>query len=181
MGEFPHIFFGVFVPHDPLLEPIREQIASLGFELVDLRRSGPPARPLLQIRIDVPDAEPGRGVTTGDCTVVSRSLEQFLEAHAAVGPRYVLEVSSPGLERPVRWPEHWRRYIGRDVRVRLAADRKARPRPARIVAVPDEAHVLLEWADGRQETVALDDIKGATLAVDWDAIAQRSKGPRKGP
>ena len=63
---------------DALLVPIREHIAGLGFELVDLRRAGPSQRPILQVRVDRPDSRPGQGVTAGDCAVISRSLEGFL-------------------------------------------------------------------------------------------------------
>src|SRR5687768_13112917 len=106
---------------DALLAPIRDHIAELGFELVDLRRTGTVQRPILQVRVDRPDSRPGLGVTADDCAVISRSLEKFLEARAMVGPRYVLEVSSPGLERPLRWPDHWRRFVGRHVRVRATS------------------------------------------------------------
>ena len=98
---------------DALLAPIRDHIAGLGFELVDLRRVGTLERPILQVRVDRPDSRPGQGITADDCARISRSLERFLESSAMVGPRYVLEVSSPGIERPLRWPEHWRRFIGR--------------------------------------------------------------------
>ena len=104
---------------DALLAPIRDHLAGLGFELVDLRRTGTLQRPILQVRVDRPDSRPGQGVTAEDCAGISRSLERFLESRAMVGPRYVLEVSSPGLERPLRWPEHWRRFLGERVRVRV--------------------------------------------------------------
>ena len=93
---------------DALLASLRDHIAGLGFELVDLRRVGTLERPILQVRVDRPDSQPGHGVTAGDCARISRSLERFLESSAMVGPRYVLEVSSPGIERRLRWPEHWR-------------------------------------------------------------------------
>ena len=101
--------------------PIRDHIAGLGFELVDLRRVGTLERPILQVRVDRPDSRPGQGITADDCAGISRSLERFLESSAMVGPRYVLEVSSPGIERPLRWPEHWRRFVGQRARVRAEA------------------------------------------------------------
>ncbi len=126
---------------DALLASLRDHIAGLGFELVDLRRAGTLERPILQVRVDRPDSQPGHGVTAGDCAGISRSLERFLESSAMVGPRYVLEVSSPGLERPLRWPEHWRRFIGRRARVRARA--LGGRRQVEIVAVPDDEHVTL--------------------------------------
>ena len=127
VGEFPHIFFpSPPMSADALLAPIRDHIAGLGFELVDLRATGTLQRPILQVRVDRPDSRPGQGVTADDCAVISRSLERFLESRAMVGPRYVLEVSSPGLERPLRWPEHWRRFVGRRARVARRALRGRR-------------------------------------------------------
>jgi ribosome maturation factor RimP len=156
---------------DALLPPIRDHIAGLGFELVDLRRTGTSQRPILQVRVDRPDSRPGQGVTADDCAVISRSLESFLEARAMVGPRYVLEVSSPGLERPLRWPEHWRRFVGHYARVRAA------PLPGRsrvqILAVPDEDHVVLGLEDGSEVTVAFEAIREAVLAVDWEMVGKQ--------
>ena len=158
---------------DALLDPIRDHLAGLGFELADLRRTGTLERPILQVRVDRPDSRPGQGVTADDCAGISRSLERFLESRAMVGPRYVLEVSSPGLERPLRWPEHWRRFIGRRARVR--ADALGGRRVVEIAAVPDDEHVLLRREDGTTVTLELDQIRDAHLVVDWAELGKRSK------
>ena len=150
---------------DELLVPIRDHIAGLGFELVDLRRVGTLQRPILQVRVDRPDSRPGQGITADDCAAISRSLEHFLESRAMVGPRYVLEVSSPGIERPLRWPEHWRRFIGRRARVRAAA--LGGRRQVEIVAVPDDEHVTVRAEDGAERTLALAEIREAKLV--WEA------------
>jgi ribosome maturation factor RimP len=159
------------MPADALFVPIRDHIAKLGFDLVDLRRTGTLQRPILQVRVDRPDSQPGQGVTADDCAVISRSLESFLEARAMVGPRYVLEVSSPGLERPLTMPEHWRRFVGRQVRLR-AASLSGKTR-AEIVAVPDDEHVVLRREDGSEITLAFDNIREAVLVVDWAVIGKR--------
>lgn len=173
MGEFPHIFFGALpVTYDDLLDPIRDHVAALGFELVDLQRAGTRDRPVLKLRVDRTDSRPGHGVTTEDCAAVSRSLERFLESRGLVGPRYVLEVSSPGVERPLRWPEHWRRFVGSQARVR-SAELEGRP-TVTIVAVPDEAHVTVRLDDGAERTLALDAIREAHLAIDWSRLGRRT-------
>jgi ribosome maturation factor RimP len=156
---------------DALLLPIRDQVAGLGFELVDLRRTGTLQRPILQVRVDRPDSRPGQGVTAEDCAGISRSLERFLESTAMVGPRYVLEVSSPGLERPLRWPEHWRRFVGQRARVRAPA--LGGRRVVEIVAVPDDHHVVVRGEDGGETTLVLEEVAEAHLVVDWGKYGRR--------
>jgi ribosome maturation factor RimP len=156
---------------DALLLPIRDHVAGLGFELVDLRRTGTLQRPILQVRVDRPDSRPGQGVTAEDCAGISRSLERFLESRAMVGPRYVLEVSSPGLERPLRWPEHWRRFVGQRVRVRARA--LGGRRVVEILAVPDDAHVVVRADNGSETTLVLDEVAEANLVVDWGTIGKK--------
>jgi ribosome maturation factor RimP len=158
---------------DALLVPIRDHIAGLGFELVDLRRTGTLQRPILQVRVDRPDSRPGQGITADDCAGISRSLERFLESRAMVGPRYVLEVSSPGLERPLRWPEHWRRFIGRQARVR-AESLTGRQR-VEILAVPDDDRVIVRREDGSEISLPLEEIREATLIPDVEAFGRRGR------
>jgi ribosome maturation factor RimP len=175
-GSSPTFFFGPAMPLDALLEAIRRHVAALGFELADLRRVGTLQRPILQVRIDRSDSRPGHGVTAEDCATVSRSLERYLEGAGLVGPRYVLEVSSPGLERPLRWPDHWRRFIGQRARIRAAG--LAGRTEAEIVAVPDDEHVRIRRDDGTETTLALADVREATLAVEWK-IPQAKQGARR--
>jgi ribosome maturation factor RimP len=169
VGEFPHIFFlrrPMSLAESPdVLSPVREHIASLGFELVDFRRAGTLDRPILQLRVDRPDSTPGHGITAEECAAVSRQLERMLEGRGLVGPRYVLEVSSPGVERPLRWPEHWRRHVGRRARIR-AHGVSGRPE-VEILAVPDDEHVRLRFPDGSETTLAFAAMRDARLTYDW--------------
>jgi ribosome maturation factor RimP len=156
---------------DSLLEAVRRHVAQQGFELIEFRKSGPSQRPSIQVRIDLPDSRPGHGVTAEDCARVSRILEKFFEGEGGVGPRYFLQVSSPGLERPVRFPEHWRRYAGRVVRI-TARSLAGHPR-AVILDLPDEQHVRLRLADGTEAVVALADVKEALLQEEQPAADGR--------
>jgi ribosome maturation factor RimP len=154
---------------ESLVEAFRTRVAALGFDLADLRIGGTAQRPLVQVRIDVLPGEGStvaRGVTVGECATVSRALEAWLDAGGAgpLGNRYILEVSSPGMERPLRWARHWARFVGRDVTAKVPGLGRVR---ARIVAVPDEQSVVLEPQGGPARTVALAEIKDARLAVDW--------------
>jgi ribosome maturation factor RimP len=149
---------------ESLIETFRAKLDPLGLELADLRIGGTPNRPLVQVRIEWPPGESERRVTVDDCARASRVLEAWLDAEAPLGARYILEVSSPGLDRPLRWPRHWVRSIGRDVQATVAGLGRVR---ARIVAVPDEHTVVLEPAGRGVRTVKLADIRDARLAVDW--------------
>jgi ribosome maturation factor RimP len=151
-----------------LTDGARTRVAALGFELVDIRAGGTPNRVRLQIRIDWRDGVPGRGVTVSDCATVSRALEAWLDESGLLGERYLLEVSSPGIERPVRWREHWVRFIGRDVSLRVRGRGRFR---ATIVGVPEgRDDVVLRPAGETDEIVIpVAEARDATLVVDWDA------------
>ena len=152
---------------EDLTAQVRRRVTEVGYELVDLRRRGSQTRPLLQVRVDRPDSEPGRGITHQNCADVSRALERWLDEVQPLGTRYVLEVSSPGIERPVRWPEHWRRFRGRDVNVKLVGRGRVR---AMIVDVIDDGGTVLLRLEGTETDVAvpLHEAREATLAVDWN-------------
>lgn len=156
---------------ESLVEAFRTRLEQLGLDLADLRIGGTPNRPLVQVRIDWPPPanaeDPPRRVTVADCSMASRALEAWLDggggAGGPLGSRYVLEVSSPGLERPLRWHRHWRRFVGRDVSVKLAGLGRVR---ARIVDVPSEETVVLEPAGRQAAEYRLTELRDARLASD---------------
>ena len=160
---------------DLLLEAVRGHVADLGFELIEFRKSGPPQRPSIQVRIDRPDSRPGAGVTAADCARVSRTLERWFESEGGIGRRYVLQVSSPGFERPVRFPEHWRRYVGRTVRL-TARTLPGHPR-AVILGVPDDSRVRLRLPDGAEALVGLEDVQEALLQEVDEAAGDDRREP----
>lgn len=173
----PALFFGnselaleVAMPagFPDLTEEVRRRVSLLGFELVDLRQAGSSRRARMQVRIDRPDAAPGRGVTVGDCETVSRSLERWLDETGVLGDNYVLEVSSPGIERPVRWIEHWERFAGRDVNVKLKGLGRVRATIVRVMR--EERSVVLRPSGGAELTVPIEEARDATLVVDWEAF-----------
>jgi ribosome maturation factor RimP len=145
---------------------IARELDGLGFDLVELRRGGSRSRPVLEIRMDRRD---GEKVSIDDCTKVSRALEAMLEASALVGEQYVLEVSSPGADRPLRHAADWRRFVGRRATVTsgLLAGGK---QEVEILAVDGEAgHEVARVRDGkgREVDVPLADVTQARLAFHW--------------
>ena len=101
---------------DPEIErEIEGRVEEMGFELVELEIVGRRDRPIVRAKIDLPDSERGHGVTVADCARVSRRLEAWLDEHSGVPERYVLEVSSPGVERPLVKRRDFVRFAGREV------------------------------------------------------------------
>lgn len=161
-----------------LTAAIRERVADRGYELVDIRRRGTRTRVVLQIRIDPPDKGPPQGVTIDECASVSRALESWLDETQLLGPRYVLEVSSPGIERPIRWAEHWERFAGREVNVRLPDLGRVKATIVRMLRDTDEV-VLRPVGTESAVTVAREDARDATLAVDWSTFDWSAAQPKE--
>lgn len=117
-----------------LIEPI---CSAHGMELVQVRLVSEKGRNILRAIIDRdlgPDVAPGTaidgsGVTLEDCTRISRDLSTVLDVHEDLLPgKYALEVSSPGLERPLTKLAHFTRFMGHEVNLELAAPLDGRRR-----------------------------------------------------
>jgi ribosome maturation factor RimP len=148
-----------------LARMLRDEVDRLGFELVDVRVGGPPHRRHLAVRIDRPGSRPGAGVTSEDCTSVTRALQAWFATARPGEALDGIEVSSPGIERPLVWIEHWRRFTGSRVRIRAAG---VQGRKIGVIAsVPDDTHVMIALEGLGERTLALDDIQEAVLVVDW--------------
>ena len=148
---------------------ITAELDALGYDLVDLRRGGSKGRPVVEVRIDRRD---GQGVTVENCTIASRALEARLDERAdLVGERYVLEVSSPGVERPLKRAADWRRFAGQKASVK--SDVLGGRRELAIVGVEGEPEgdggevVVLEGDKGERFRVPLADVKEARLVFKW--------------
>jgi ribosome maturation factor RimP len=106
---------------DEILALIEPVAAELELEVLEVEFGGSASRRVLRIYLD--SRVEGRAVTLADCEAVSRRIGDVLDAHDAVLGRYLLEVSSPGVDRPLRKPAHFERAVGQKVRVRLREPR----------------------------------------------------------
>lgn len=134
---------------------VRAALEGLGYELVDMEssRSG-----LVRIFIDSP-----RGITVDDCARVSNHLTRSMVVEGFDYER--LEVSSPGLDRPLKRLEDYRRFSGREASIRLRLPLDGRRRfEGRLMGVEDGS-VILE-VEGQQQRLAFDDIERARLVPD---------------
>ena len=148
-------------------QEIETRIGTLGFELVELERAGSKARPILRIRIDRPNSD--AGVTLEDCSHVSRELETFLDENPELGERYVLEVSSPGVERPLVKRGDYERFAGKEIAVKTSqAIEDLGKRVEGVLRGIDERGVVTLDVNGRAIEVPHDQIKKAHLVYRWN-------------
>ena len=109
---------------DQLIESVVEPVCRAhGLELVQVRRITAQGGVVLRVMIERPpvDGQKGSGITLGDCQAVSRDLGPALDVNEVMGGSYRLEVSSPGLDRPLVKLEDFERFSGRKVQVRTRA------------------------------------------------------------
>jgi ribosome maturation factor RimP len=184
-----------------LLEPI---VRAAGMDLESVRVGSAGRRRLLRVVVDADG-----GVSLDDIALVSREASARLDATGAMGEApYTLELSSPGVDRPLTLPRHWRRAVGRLVRVPLASDNGASspappagppgetgqaggagPIEGRVIAAGDSG-VVLE-IDGEQREFRFADLGPARVQVEFGppgggpggqdtAPAGAATGPRTG-
>lgn len=165
VGERTPTFLLKAMSESTLEQVLEERVEGLGFEFVELERTGSRTRPLFRLRIDRPDSEPGRGVTVGDCARVSRALEEVLDEHPEFGGSYVLEVSSPGLERPLVRRRDFERFAGREVVVKGYA-------PFGDHGKRLEGELLGVEVEGAEECIGLRLLDGTELAIPREQIAR---------
>lgn len=177
----------------PLIQTLREvatpPLEGVGYELVDLewkREQG--VGWVFRVFIDrlqnsvrpTPDAPGGLGgITHEDCTIASRELSAVLDVADVLPHAYHLEVSSPGVDRPLRTQEHFRRFAGQRAKVRLRHGLDGRKNFAGtivdVIADDPAGRVVLE-VDGTPFTLPLDDLDRANLVYDpKDASRQGSR------
>ena len=150
-----------------LLDPT---VQGLGYELlgVQLVHGG---RPTLRLYIDSP-----KGITVDDCEAVSRQVSAVLDVEDVMTDRYTLEVSSPGLERPLFKPAHYHRFLGEAVRLRLSAQVQGRRKLTGTLQEVDEEGVTIN-ADGHSLRIPFHLIAKANLKAD---MANLLRAPRSG-
>ena len=140
-----------------LFEPV---ISTLGYELLGVEYHGQGGNTTLRVYIDTAE-----GVTLDDCAKVSRQLSGLLDVEDPIRERYTLEVSSPGLDRPLFTKDHFASNNGRWVRLRLARPLDGRRNFKGIIQGIQDEDVLLE-VDGTRLSLPLKTIEKARLIPD---------------
>ncbi|MEJ7604073.1 MAG: ribosome maturation factor RimP [Kofleriaceae bacterium] len=167
-----------------IVEPV---CIAAGYELVDLRFLLEQGGWVLRVCIDLPlearvgDVQevPADRVDLNDCETVSRELSAVLDVEDPIPQMFSLEVSSPGIDRPLRTPSHFAHFAGSNVKIQLergipteGADR----RNFRGTLRGMEGDQVAIDVDGQRFLLPLDDIDTAKLVPDWDAVMRGKSG-----
>lgn len=145
---------------EQLAQMLRPAIEMLGYELVGIEYFPAGKRHTLRIYID----EEG-GITVDDCERVSRQASSLLDVEDPIKGQYTLEVSSPGLDRPLFTVEHFMRFSGSRVKLRTFAPINGRRNFQGILRGIRDGQVNLE-VDGEQVLLPLEDIEKARIVPD---------------
>jgi ribosome maturation factor RimP len=156
--------------NETLEDLVASEIKPLGLELFELKIGGSKGRPVLDVRIE---REDGEKVTVEHCARASRAIEAKLDAQDFGGQRYVLEVSSPGIERPLRNAKDWKKFVGRTavVTTNVAGDPAGRRTDeVAIAGVEGDAGqevVMVRNERGDERRFPLAAVEKARLAFHW--------------
>lgn len=142
-----------------LLEPV---IDGLGYETIRILTIGKD-NPTLQVMIDVKDGS--REINVEDCAKVSRALSAVLDEKDPISGRYSLEVSSPGLDRPLTKPEHFVRFKDYTAKVELYHEVDGRKRIKGVIGEVDPEGRICMLMDGKEYITAFDNIAKAKIVI----------------
>jgi|HigsolmetaAR202D_1030399.scaffolds.fasta_scaffold01980_8 Uncharacterized protein conserved in bacteria len=140
-----------------LLEPV---VTAMGYELVGIEFRANPRNSLLRIYIDKPE-----GVSVDDCALVSHQVSGVLDVEDPIPGRYTLEVSSPGLDRPIFKASDYDRFAGERIRVRLQGLYEGRRRVLGVLRGLRGDSVVIE-ENGVEIEVPLGQIEKANLELE---------------
>ncbi|MEE4294750.1 MAG: ribosome maturation factor RimP [Xanthomonadales bacterium] len=153
----------------PLLQPLIEE---LGYEFVGLEFSSNPKNPALVIYIDRPD-----GIAIEDCEAVSREVAALLDVEDPIPGHYILEVSSPGVDRPLFTAAQFGQFAGETAAVTVYAPVDGRRKFKGKILSAGEGEVKIEQ-DGEEVVLEMSNIAKSRLVPDYDAILAAGRGEK---
>lgn len=156
---------------DKLKALIGPLVEDLGYEFVGVEYQSNPKNRLVRIYIDREQT----GVGIEDCERVSREVSALMDVEEPIPGQYTLEVSSPGVERPLFEAEHFQRFAGEIARVQMHVPVEGRRKFKGVIVRADETLVVLR-VDGVDFELPLADIRRAELAPDLDALFAGESG-----
>ncbi len=156
-------------------------VRDAGFDLIEVQAGREPTGWVVRLFIDTPalaDAGPMPAGKVGkvgldDCERVSRDVSAALDVADIIPHAYQLEVSSPGLDRPLRRERDFARFVGESARIRLIDGVEGRRNFLGTLRAAKDGRVEIA-CDGRSYEIPIDDIQRANLVPDWDREFHRS-------
>jgi ribosome maturation factor RimP len=148
---------------------ITPTIEDLGFELVRVQLTGA-QRPVLQVMADRADGAP---MTVDDCADISRALSALLDVEDPIAGAYTLEVSSPGIDRPLTRLKDFERFAGNEARVETRLPVEGRKRFRGMLRGVQDGKVVLDSAEG-SFALPWGDVQRAKLVL-TDALIEAAK------
>ena len=144
-------------------------VRDAGFDLIEVQFAREQRGAVLRLFIDRPAGSEGNQALIGvdDCERVSRDVSAALDVSDNISHTYLLEVSSPGLDRPLRRERDFARFVGESARVRLEAGVEGRRNFSGTIQAAKDGRVEIA-CDGRSYELPIDDIVRANLIPDWD-------------
>jgi ribosome maturation factor RimP len=137
--------------------------ASEGIEIVDVEFKGGGSHRLLRVFIDKP-----QGVSHADCEFMSRQIGTILDIDDVVpGGAYHLEISSPGIDRPLKRPRDFEKFLGRKAKVTLRSPVAARRQFEGVLTGFSNGIVTIQPATGEPVSFQLDLVERANLKFEW--------------
>jgi ribosome maturation factor RimP len=180
--------------HERLISIIEPVLGAAGFELVDLRFVLEQGGWVLRVQVDIPLHEvtdlsevPSDRVDLHDCETISRELSAVLDVEDPIPQAYHLEVSSPGIDRPLRTAAHFSHFAGSEAKIQLAVpliipgqgpgglESGGRKNFKGVLkgVIDDKVEIV---CDGHAFQLPIADIDHAKLVPDWDAVMHGRSG-----
>jgi len=141
-------------------------VRDAGFDLIEVQFGREQRGMVLRLFIDRPEGGSG-GINVDDCERVSRDVSAALDVADKISQAYQLEVSSPGLDRPLRRERDFARFVGESARIRLTDGVEGRRNFTGTIRGAKDGRVEIA-CDGRSYELLIDDIARASLIPNWD-------------
>lgn len=155
-------------------------VNALGLELLGIEYLPAPGSATLRLYIDVQEAErDSRTINIEDCEAVSREVSAQLDVEDPISGNYTLEVSSPGVDRPLFALAHFVRHQGESAKVVLKLPQDGRRRFQGVILRAGDGQVVFA-VEAAELTVAFDNIDKARLVPDWAALGLAPEKPKSG-
>jgi ribosome maturation factor RimP len=185
--------------HNPtvarVITVIEPAVEAAGYELVDVRFTLEQGGWVLRVALDMPpdparpfdpSVVPEQLFGIADCERMSRELSAVLDVADPIPQAYNLEVSSPGIDRPLRTAKHFARFVGAEVKIQLAVpqltpigERRNYKGVLRGIEGDGDAALILVEIDAETFRLPLGDVDHARIVPDWDAVMRGGSGVGK--